>query len=227
MSGPALHALADLIIGARCAGCGRPQFGLCRHCRAALLAMRPLEVHRHLADFPRTVVAGEYGDVLQRVILMAKERGGLGQLPILGSLVARSVAGLLLRADASAAPVVLVPVPSARSAVVERGLDLTGTLARTAALRLRRTGLDVRVTAGLRLVRTPRDQAGLGRHERMLNLQGAFAWQGRPPRIAVVVDDVVTTGATVSAVSGALREAGVGLIGAAGIAHTVKRGGVR
>ncbi|MGB7964548.1 MAG: ComF family protein [Propionicimonas sp.] len=184
-------------------------------------------MHRELPGFPRTVVAGEYGEVLRRVIVAAKERGGLGHLPLLGLLLARSVARLLMACDVPAAPVVLVPVPSAHAAVVERGLDLTGTLARVAALRLRETGLAIRVRSGVELLRTPRDQAGLGRQERMVNLQGAFAWRGGRDGAVVVVDDVVTTGATLCAVTAAVRRAGVELAGATAIAHTVKRGGVQ
>ena len=220
-------ALADLVIGARCAACGQPCLGLCPTCRAALRALQPHGVQRELPGFPRTVVAGEYGDALRRVIVAAKERGGLGHLPLLGFLLARSVAALLVAGDVTTAPVLLVPVPSAPAAVMERGLDLTGTLARAAALRLRETGLAIRVRSGVELLRTPRDQAGLGRRERMVNLQGAFAWRGPREGSVVVVDDVVTTGATLCAVTDAVRGARVELIGAAAIAHTVKRGGVR
>lgn len=220
-------ALADLVIGARCAACGEPCLGLCAACRASLLALQPWGVHRELPGFPHTVAAGEYGDALRRVIVAAKERGGLGHLPVLGCLLARAVAGLLVARSVTPMPVVLVPVPSAQAAVVERGLDLTGTLARIAATRLRGTGLVVQVRPGVALLRTPLDQAGLGREERMVNLQGAFAWRGGCEGAVVVVDDVVTTGATLSAVSEAVRRAGVELAGAAAIAHTVKRGGVR
>jgi predicted amidophosphoribosyltransferase len=75
-------------------------------------------------------------------------------------------------------------------------------LARGAALRLGLPRRSLLVRTGAR-----EDQAGLGRAERFSNLEGAF--RARPVSGAVIlVDDLVTTGATAGACAGALREAG-------------------
>ncbi|MEA4944686.1 MAG: ComF family protein [Propionicimonas sp.] len=217
-------ALGDLVLGARCAGCGVTALGLCQACRDALEGLRPVPVSRSLPGFPPTMAAGEYSDRLRRVILATKERGALGHLPVLGDLLTRAVAGVLLTAPATATPVLLVPVPSAHSRVVERGLDLTFVLARRAARRLSRQGATVRVLRAVGLGRVPDDQAGLGREARVLNSSGAYTWRVGTAGSVVVVDDVVTTGATLSAIGAAAASAGVAVLGAATVAHTARRG---
>jgi predicted amidophosphoribosyltransferase len=220
-----IDAGADLLLGARCAGCDAPAFGLCPGCSARLRALRPEEVVRPVAGLPVTMAAGPYRDELRRVLLAAKERQALTQLPLLGRLLARAVAGLLLRQDPRL-PIVLVPVPSVRQRVIERGIDLTAELARGAGRELRRRGLPVRVVRGVRLVRNPDDQAGLSRTDRLANSQGAYRCLPRSlTGSVIVIDDVVTTGATLAAVAAALRTAGRPAVGAATVAQTPRSGG--
>ena len=92
--------------------------------------------------------------------------------------------------------VTLVPVPSARRAVRERGFDATAALARTAAGRLR---ADYRsVVPGLVQVPGVRDQSGLDARARQANLAGGFRMRGRLPDRPVLVDDLVTTGSSLT-----------------------------
>ena len=217
-------ALADLVLGARCAGCGLPALGLCPECRAVLGALRPRRVTRPLDGFPGTVAAGEYADQLRQVLLSAKQRGGLTHLPLLGRLTARAVAALVLAADPPL-PLVLVPVPTVASRVRGRGLDLTAALAVRAAGELSWRGLAAQARPLVRLARTPADQIGLDRQQRVANPAGAYRCRAAPERGSVVViDDVVTTGATLLAVAGALRTAGADPAGAATVAETTRRG---
>jgi predicted amidophosphoribosyltransferase len=98
--------------------------------------------------------------------------------------------------------VVLVPVPSHGSRRRERGFDASALLATGVASRL---GAAIAPAVVVRTRATP-PQARLAHAARAANVAGAFARTGRAPRRArlVVVDDVVTTGATVSAVLAAL-----------------------
>ena len=67
-----------------------------------------------------------------------------------------------------------------------------------------------------------RRQTGLGRADRTGNVQGAFVARGTPPGRVVLVDDVYTTGATVSAAAGALKRAGAASVAVVTFARTVR-----
>ncbi|MGV8909340.1 MAG: ComF family protein [Propionicimonas sp.] len=219
--------LAELVLGACCPGCGVPGLGACPACAALLTGVQPFLVPGLPEGLPAVAAAGAYADTLRRVLLAAKERGALGVIPLLGGRVAAAVARLALDAE-PAAGLVLVPVPSTPAQVAARGIDLTASLARQAALRLRAAGLPVQVRRGLAQVRQPQDQAGLDRGQRLANLAGAFRSAGAPPSgPVVVVDDIVTTGATLAEAVRACREAGRDVVGAAVVAATTRVGGAR
>jgi len=123
-----------------------------------------------------------------------------------------------------------VAPPARPGAVLRRGDRPTERLASDAARLLRASGADVVVVdpAVPRLVHTRRvlDQAGLDRAARAANVRGAFEVRrqrvlpgppGRRPDL-LVVDDVVTTGATLVEAARALRAAGLHVVGAAVVA---------
>ena len=98
-------------------------------------------------------------------------------------------------------------------------------LARTAASGLRRRGLPVMVLPVLRQSGGVADQAGLGSAERQRNLAGALVvrpgWRPRlDARPVLLVDDVVTTGSTLTEARRVLVEAGAVVLGAATVAST-------
>lgn len=214
---------AELLLGARCAGCGHPGLGACAACVSAIARVRPFAVTGLPDGLPPGFAGGAYDAELRRLLLAAKERHALGLVPLLAGRLAASVAAWAL-ADGTITPLALVPVPTARARVAERGQDLTATLARLAAARLRRSGLPVVVWHGLRQVRLPRDQSELGRDDRLANLAGAFVSGGGPPSgRPVVVDDIVTTGATLVEAVRALAASGRPAVGAATVAATIRR----
>ncbi|MEW2509354.1 ComF family protein [Streptomyces sp. NPDC046870] len=111
-------------------------------------------------------------------------------------------------------PVLLVPVPSARWAVRARGHDPVRRMALAAAGELRRTGTPARVAAVLRQRRPVADQAGLDARRRLENLAGALEVSPGGGRLlgagrVVLVDDLMTTGASLAEAARALREAAV------------------
>ena len=212
-----LSAAADLVLGATCPGCGQPGAGVCRGCREELRRQAPSQEQRGLPDWPRVWAAARYEGVTRSLIGAHKERGARSGTAALGEALARAVAALLL--ETAVVEATLVPVPSRPATVRGRGYDSVLLLARAAAAHLRRAGARVWVRASLHQVRPVADQAGLGTAARLTNLVGALrADQLRGP--VLVVDDVVTTGATVLEAQRALVAAEAQVLGAAAVAAT-------
>ncbi|MFI5826569.1 ComF family protein [Streptomyces sp. NPDC051578] len=225
--------LAGLVLPADCAGCGAPRVVLCARCRAALGGgagrVRPVAAP---AALPVVHAGAAYGGPVRAVVLAHKERGAL---PLAGPLGAALAAAVLSAGPAGpggrggaggvgeAGELALVPVPSTRRQTRARGHDPARRIALAASARLRGAGVPARVAPVLRLRRRVADQAGLGARERWENLAGALEVRPAGMRLAggariVVVDDVMTTGATLAEAARALRAAGLRVAGAAVVA---------
>ncbi|MEU6666113.1 ComF family protein [Streptomyces sp. NPDC046727] len=218
--------LTDLVLPADCAGCGAPRTALCPRCRATLdgVAARRVRPVPEPAGLPVVHAVAPYAAEVRTLLLAHKERGALALAGALGTALARAVrAGLGDdggRAGAGSAgrpwhgPVLLVPVPSARWAVRARGHDPVRRMALAAAGELRRTGTPARVAAVLRQRRPVADQAGLDARRRLENLSGALEVAAGGGRLLgagriVLVDDLMTTGASLAEAARALREGGL------------------
>nr|WP_312033887.1 phosphoribosyltransferase family protein [Actinoplanes sp. TBRC 11911] len=231
---PLLGDLADLVLPMPCAGCGdervRLAYGVCRSCAAVLETLRPFRTAPSPPPrgFPPCVAVGAYGGVLRGALLAYKEKGRHRLGKPLGTLLATAVARLAPRDT----PVLLIPVPSTAAAARERNGDHMLRLATHAVRRLREAGWDADVTRPLRALPRP-DSASLTPSERRAAAESslrirphrrAFRRHGASPRgTLVVVDDIVTTGATLATVTGRLREAKMQVAGAATLAATQLR----
>lgn len=210
-----LVAAADLFVGAACPGCGRPALAVCARCASA---SRPdpflVDTARRLQRVP-VVAAGHHHDVLGRVIVDWKEHGRFPLTTHLSHHLAAAVA-----AHGLGSAVDLVPVPTSWTARWRRGDDLVLSLARAAAARLASVGCRATVHPALRHARRTADQAGLGAQERAQNLRGALVLGRRfaPSGPVVLVDDVVTTGATLAEALRAVAVRGWEVHGAATVA---------
>ncbi|MFM1778687.1 MAG: hypothetical protein RL741_1305, partial [Actinomycetota bacterium] len=102
-------------------------------------------------------------------------------------------------------PLQVIPIPSSIEKIHERGYDSMAKLC--AEMSLQKRGLQV-CQGALYLRREVRDQVGLTARERATNLAGAFTARHRLSGTVVIVDDVITTGATLSNAAKALRIAG-------------------
>jgi predicted amidophosphoribosyltransferase len=226
-----LADLTDLVLPAGCAGCGADgplRRGACARCEARLLDLVPAPAlpDPPPAGLPPVVALGAYEDPLRAALLAYKERGRHGLAAPLGGLLAEVVT-----AAVPAGPLVLVPVPSASRAARERHGDHLARLTRHTARRLRRAGRPVAVVRPLRAAPGP-DSAGLSGAERALAAAHAFRVRhGRLTRLravadaghVVLLDDIVTTGATLAAVTGVLAAGGIRVSAAAVLAATRRR----
>lgn len=219
--------LLDLVLPAECAGCGRTgtvevTAGLCGGCAFALagppVAVRPV---RRRAGLPVVHALAPYREPVPDIVIAQKERGRLDLAKPLGRHLARAV----LAAADDTASLWLVPAPSARSSVRRRGQDPVRRMACVAAGELRALGRTANVLAALRHCRPVTDQVGLNHQQRAQNLAGAMtvrpaARHRLPARSVVIVDDVMTSGSTLTEAARAIRAAGGTPIGAAVLAAT-------
>jgi len=187
-----MSALLDLVLAPRCAGCDAPGAWLCVACRDLCEPVRRGRVH----------AAASYGGAIARAIHRFKYRGERGLAAELGALIASCVARDLATGTALD---VVVPAVLHRERARERGYDQARLLAEAVSVA---TGLPLR--SPLHRVRASSPQATLDRARRAENVRGAFIAEAgalRGLRIALI-DDVATTGATLTAASSALRAAG-------------------
>ena len=212
------RALDDLVLGATCAGCAGPGSVLCVSCADDLAGLPGLVTSR--PGLPPVVAAGAYRATLRHIVISFKDRGVRSLARPLGTAVARVA---LSRWPASG-QVLLVPVPSTRAAVRRRGYDHVGDLARATARGLRAAGVPVRVRHALVRSRQVRDQAELGQSERLANQHGSMRWRAAPARVPVVIlDDIVTTGATAREACRAVAASGGRVVLVVAAAHTPLR----
>jgi predicted amidophosphoribosyltransferase len=224
-------ALLALAAPPECAGCAVPGTVLCAGCAAGLDGpARRVRVPVWPQSPPATVCAGYEGGVVA-CITGWKERGRHDVEPALGRALGTAVLAALGLVPGLVLPVLVVPVPSSRAARRRRGADGVRRLAEHAAATARAAGVPVRVVPALRLAHRVADQAGLSATERGANVAGAFTARRRAgPLLAgrpvVVVDDVLTTGATVCEAARAVRVAGGSVVALACVSATPLRRGL-
>jgi predicted amidophosphoribosyltransferase len=170
-----------------------------------------------------THVVADYAGTTRAILTAWKERGRRDVSVYLAHALVRAVHEAAMAARTRGAADVqrlsVVPIPASSAAHRRRGEDAWGRVVHQ-ALQMADPRVGLTLARSLRLTRQPRDQAGLTARERRANLAEALACDAPPEGPVILVDDIVTTGATLAEAARALRVAGVGEVRAAAIAAT-------
>ncbi len=224
--------LADLLFPTRCLGCDERGQWFCDRCHQASQLTRPVthcqrcnrvvdqpgqfcRLDRRTSQLTGFTSYGDYhAPALRRALHKIKIGGAQAALPAVAARAWERVGPVMQSQPLFQA---IVPIPSNPERDRVRGFNPAAELARAIAAR---AGLTVR--RSLIRIKTVQPQVELSRAERLKNLKDVFAWRG--PRLtgrALLVDDVVTTGATLGDAARTLRNAGAREVCAVTLAHEV------
>ena len=166
---------------------------ICGACLAAPLA------------FDRTVAAFRYTYPLDRLVQAFKFNENLALVNLFADSLFNAVQ------TRQSVPDLIVPLPLARKRLADRGFNQSALLAERVA---RRIGVPY-IAQGLLKIRDTPPQAGLDRAARLKNVRGAFACErSLDGKHVAVVDDVMTTGATLSEAARSLKKSGAATVSA-------------
>ena len=189
----------------------REEAALCGLCRR----LKPAYV--------KAAAYGSYEGGLRELIHLLKYANVRPAAHVLGRMLAE-VIGHLAPDFGDQLPLV-IPVPLHQRKYHERGFNQVELIAQS-ALKLKPSGLDLRLASGvLKRTRATLSQTGLSSHQRRDNVRGAFEVEKAAEIIGqqiVLVDDVFTTGTTVSECARVLHRAGATRIWVATVARTLK-----
>lgn len=195
-----LENLLDIVFPATCLACGKKPKPICEDCVPVFETPRQHETLHY---------ASELDPQLGAILSALKDKNRTALLPMLSRLLRPC----LEEAVAKLKPDVLICPPSSKAQYRKRGFNPALEIFRGAS-----PGNLLVTDRVLKFGREPRDQRQLSKSERQLNMQGLFFANLAPARV-LLVDDVITTGATLDAAKKALTAAGSEVLGSCVLAR--------
>jgi predicted amidophosphoribosyltransferase len=208
--------MLDLVLPKQCGGCGAPATAWCPSC-ARELAVRPDAPHLispRLDPGVPVLSLGRYAGARRKAIVAVKEHG---RADLIRPLAEALRAGLeqLLTWGVLDTPLTLVPAPTRPAAARRRGGDPVTRMTAGAVAGL--PGLAVAPV--LRMRPFTRDSVGLSSADRQRNIAGRIRLAARVSGPVVVVDDVITTGATATESARLLQTSGADVVAVLALAN--------
>lgn len=194
-----LHALQELIFPVRCLGCSALGLSLCSQCRRSWHPHIYRRISRSAPHFP-IYSAVHYSPIAGKVLLAAKESGLLQADEIILHALQRSLAYCVQEQGFG----ILIPIPSRPTISRLRGRQFVFNLSSQLSLTSH-----LPVYENLIHIRKVKDQSTLDASSRSKNLTGAMKALRYLSGKAILIDDLVTTGATLDEAARALREKGI------------------
>ncbi len=196
----AFSELSQLLFPSRCFGCQKLGPSICSDCRSSWHS------HYYRTKFDSLTVHSSllYTPTASKIILAAKESG----MKKADELIIDALCLALQRSKLDTRVSRLVPIPSSKLSQRRRGRSFIVDLVESIS---HKTGIEM--IDCLELSRRVKDQSGLHRQERATNLAGAFRLSSQVRGELILVDDVVTTGATLREAFRAVNSQGIHAIG--------------
>lgn len=237
--GAPLINISRLPVCEECLGAMRPiAGGLCSICGERLISPFAFAAEGQSSDsgealcglcrrleppYVKATAYGSYDSGLRELIHLLKYNQVRPAANILGRMLVEAMEDL--QPLFSASEILVVPVPLHSRKLRQRGFNQSELIAR-AALKLKSSAVQFQLIPGLlERQRETKSQIGLSRHQRRENIRGAFV-VAKPLEVkgreVLVVDDVFTTGTTVSECARILRRAGATKVFVATVARTLK-----
>ncbi len=212
------YPLLDLVYPKRCPGCHLPSASICESCNSfwqkqtISITLRKKQVSDLLV-----VSVAQYRDEVRAVLLAYKEDGEREAGKVLTEALLQARRGI-----SNYSVCTFVPIPSNPKSVRRRGRDFMLDLCNQVAIQSGDKVLSI-----IKVNRDVQDQSKLSEKERSQNLVGAFDCAPKNLKLLakfpiILVDDLLTTGATLREAQRALRQRGVIPIGAITAAHTAR-----
>lgn len=202
-----LDAIKHLLWPTRCASCdsllGAPSQSLCAACTQSLIHAKPTNKTKGIDEF---FAFFAYEGAAKNTISKWKYHADMAAQKAILNCIEPQIKNLkpLIPVEAC-----FIPIPPHPKRLYERGFDPVWTFARKLLQLLPHASLSLKFKDdALIRVRHTKAQASLNHEERLKNLENAFEIKGNIPSKIILIDDVLTTGATAKACAKVLRQAG-------------------